>query len=132
MMISAAFPTPRFLHAAGLLLGLGAMMASAQSAAARDLAPLVPETTTLGDLSAMTYYTVERDGYRVVTTFQMEGPAGITPFRVVSTVLPGQKTVISVPRAAGLKPLALEIVRDGDRLTVIAPSQGPTASAQVN
>ena len=61
------------------------------------------------------YYTVEQDGYRVVAT--LAAGAEEQPIRFVSTLAPGQRIFISVPRLVGQPPVELEIVRNGDVLS---------------
>jgi hypothetical protein len=50
-------------------------------------------------MSGVAYYTVERDGFRVVATLA-QGEAG-TPLRVVAVLAPGQSVVLSTPEQAG-------------------------------
>uniref|UniRef100_UPI0019531E97 hypothetical protein n=2 Tax=Pseudomonadota TaxID=1224 RepID=UPI0019531E97 len=66
------------------------------------------------------YYTVEPDGYRVVTTLA-QGEAG-TPVRFVSVLAPGQRALLSTPNERG----ALEISRNGEGLTV--RTSGPVSN----
>ena len=66
----------------------------------------------LGDVSGVAYYTVEPDGFRVVTTLA-QGEAG-TPIRFVTVLAPGQRVVVSTPYQAP----ALEVSRKGDELLV--------------
>jgi hypothetical protein len=87
-------------------------LSSLGAAQANGLRPIQGETIRLGEVTGVTYYTVERDGFRVVTTIA-EGQAG-TPIRFVSVLAPGQRVVLSTPRQSG----ALEISRNGDGLTV--------------
>src|SRR5258708_4852963 len=55
------------------------------AAHATDLAPTAARLVKLGPISALTYYTVEKDGFRVVTTIQSddaaESDAHATPVR---------------------------------------------------
>jgi hypothetical protein len=90
-----------FLAAAFTLASLGA-------AHAGGLRPIAGQS----DVSGVAYYTVEPDGFRVVTTLA-QGAAG-TPIRFVSVLASGQRVVLSTPRQAG----ALEITRNGDSLVV--------------
>lgn len=82
------------------------------AAQARGLRPIEAQSIHLGDVSGVTYYTVEPDGYRVVTTLA-QGETG-TPVRFVSVLAPGQRTLLSTSNQAG----TLEISRSGDSLTV--------------
>jgi len=79
---------------------------------AESLRPIQAKSIDLGDVSGVAYYTVERDGFHVVTTLA-QGEAG-TPVRVVSVLAPGQHVVLSTAsRTSGL-----EISRQGDRVLV--------------
>ena len=94
-----------FLAAALTLTSLGA-------AQANSLKLIEGRSTNLGDVSGVVYYTIERDGFHVVTTLA-NGETGM-PIRVVSILSPGQRVVLSTPtQAAGI-----EISREGDRVLV--------------
>lgn len=69
----------------------------------------------LGELSGSAYYTVEHDGFHVVTTLA-EGIG--TPVRVVAVLAPGESVVLSTPREVGATSNEVEISREGDRLVV--------------
>ncbi|NEU95451.1 hypothetical protein [Bradyrhizobium uaiense] len=97
------------LAAAFTLASLGISLGTAQ---ARALKPIEAQSIHLGDLSGVAYYTVEPDGYRVVTTLA-QGAAG-TPVRFVSVLAPGQHALLATPSQAG----AVEISRNGDSLIV--------------
>src|ERR1700731_4394016 len=87
-------------------------LAAIGPARTEGLKPLQGQVIDLGDLSGVAYYTVERDGFRVVTTLA-QGEAG-TPIRVVSVLAHGQHVVLSTAsRTSGL-----EISRQGDRVVV--------------
>src|SRR5712664_4498048 len=79
---------------------------------ADGLRPIEAKSIDLGEVSGVAYYTVERDGFHVVTTLA-QGMAG-APIRVVSVLAPGQSVVFSTPHQAG----ALEIARNGDSVLV--------------
>jgi hypothetical protein len=106
-------------------LAIGGMIVSATAFAA-DLQPVSARLVKLDSVSALTYYTVEKDGFRVVTTLQpsdaAENAADATPVRFVVTLAPGQKTVVSVPRAAGTGAVEVEIARVGDTIRVSEPT----------
>lgn len=87
-------------------------LASLGAAQAGGLRPTAGQSIHLGDVTGVAYYTVEPDGYRVVTTLA-QGEAG-TPVRFVSVLAPGQRVLLSTPNQPG----ALEISRNGDDLTV--------------
>jgi hypothetical protein len=58
-------------------------LASIGSARAEELKPLQGQVIDLGDVSGVAYYTVERDGFRVVATLAKKGedacPCGLWP-----------------------------------------------------
>ena len=94
------------------LLAAAFTIASLGTAHASGLRPIEAQSIHLGDVSGVAYYTVEPNGFRVVTTLA-QGEAG-TPVRFVSVLAPGQRVVISTPHQAP----ALEISRQGDELLV--------------
>ena len=96
------------------LFAAGVLASSAAHAA--ELRPMEASSVMLGDMSGVAYYTAENDGYRVVTTLASGESA--TPVRFITTLLPGQKAILSVPREPGLSPISVEISRSGDRVTV--------------
>jgi hypothetical protein len=87
-------------------------LASLEAAHADGLRPIDARSIDLGGVSGVAYYTVQRDGFHVVTTLA-QGTAG-TPIRVVSVLAPGQRVAFSTPHKAG----ALEISRNGDSVLV--------------
>ena len=81
------------------------------------------------------YYAPHGDAFDVVVTLDSDGH----PMRVVSSLQPGQKTVLSVPGALGEAATTMEIKREGDQLVVsdttrqqradaAAPSRAPVAT----
>jgi hypothetical protein len=88
------------------------LMATLGTAHAEGLRPIQAKSIDLGDVSGVAYYTVERDGFHVVTTLA-QGEAG-TPIRVVSVLAPGQHVVLSTTSGTS----GLEISRQGDRVLV--------------
>jgi hypothetical protein len=94
------------------LLAAALALVSFGTAHADDLRPSAARSINLGDVSGVAYYTVERDGFHVVTTLA-QGEVG-TPIRVVSVLAPGQSVVLSTPDRTG----AVEISRKGDGLLV--------------
>ena len=68
-------------------------------------------------MSGIAYYTVERNGFRVVATLAQEGQDG-APVRVEAVLAPGQSVVLSSARGAGAAPDAVEISRRDDRVLV--------------
>src|ERR1700730_21503 len=77
-------------------------------ARADGLRPVEAKSIDLGGVSGVAYYTVERDGFHVVTTLA-QGEAG-TPIRIVSVLAPGQSVVLSTAGQAS----RLQISRQGD------------------
>ena len=94
------------------LLAVAFTFASLGAAHANGLRPIEGQSINLGDVSGVAYYTVEPDGFRVVTTLA-QGEAG-TPIRFVTVLAPGQHVVVSMPYQVP----ALEISRKGDELLV--------------
>ena len=82
------------------------------AAHADGLQPMQAQSIDLGEVSGIVYYTVERDGFHVVTTL-VQGETGI-PVRAVSVLAPGQSVVLSTGATAG----AIEISRQADTLLV--------------
>jgi hypothetical protein len=74
--------------------------------------PIDAMNMDLGEVSGVAYYTVERDGFHVVTTLA-QGIAG-TPIRIVSVLAPGQRVTFSTPH----QERALEISRNGDSVLI--------------
>ena len=95
-----------------MLVAAAFALASLEAAHADGLRPIDAKSIDLGEVSGIAYYTVERDGFHVVTTLA-QGTAG-TPIRVVSVLAPGQSVAFSTPQQAG----ALEISRNGDSVLV--------------
>ncbi|OAP41624.1 hypothetical protein AU381_06155 [Sinorhizobium glycinis] len=95
-------------------------------AAASELAPGNGHSIHLGRFDGAVYYTVEKDGYRVVAT--LASGAEAQPIRFVSTLGPGEKLMISVPQAADQPPVDFEIMRDGKVLLVLEPGAAPIDS----
>jgi hypothetical protein len=92
---------------------VAAALALAPVAADADgLRPIDAKSIDLGEVSGVAYYTVEHDGFHVVTTLA-QGITG-TPIRIVSVLAPGQSVAVSTPHQAG----ALEISRNRDSVFV--------------
>src|ERR1700754_1875795 len=95
-----------------MLVAAAFALASLEAAHADGLRPIDGMSIDLGEVSGVAYYTVEPDGFRVVTTL-VQGEAR-TPIRFVAVLAPGQRVVVSTPNQA----TALEISRKGDELLV--------------
>ena len=92
---------------------------------AEGLKPLQGEAIDLGDVSGVAYYTVERDGFRVVATLAKKDEDAV-PVRVVVVLAPGQSLTLSTPHEAGTPPDAVEIIRRADTVLV---QKAPAARA---
>lgn|SRR5881394_777101 len=93
------------------LLAVTLALATIGTAHAGSLRPIQAQSIDLGQVSGVAYYTVERDGFHVVTTLA-QGSG--TPIRLVSVLAPGQSVALSTPDQSG----ALEIIREGSGLHV--------------
>ena len=100
----------RTILAAAFTLGL------IGAAHANELRPLEGRSIDLGEISGVAYYTVERDGFRVVATFA-QGETG-KPVRFEAILATGQSVVLSTPRETGVAPRAIQISRQNDRVLV--------------
>jgi hypothetical protein len=98
------------LAAALALLPLG-------PAHAEGLKPFQGRVIDLGDVSAVAYYTVERDGFRVIATLAKKAEDAV-PVRVVATLASGQSLTLSTPHEAGVSADAVEIVRRADTVLI--------------
>jgi hypothetical protein len=98
------------------LAAIGVLTFAASVAHAAELKPFEAKSLRLGDYTGVAYYTVEKDGYRVITSLAA-GESG-TPIRMVATLVQGQTAMISVPRGVGENSLEVEIARIGDRVVV--------------
>jgi hypothetical protein len=72
----------------------------------------------LGDVHGVAYYTVAPEGLKVVAT--LGASSDTAPVRVAATLAPAQRIGLSVPGAVGAAPRAVDIVREGDRILVVA------------
>ena len=106
--------TPIFRLGLAGLVGL----TCATAARANDLRPIEANVATLGAVTVVTYYTPGPEGFDLVATAQTGEDGDAVPLRFTATLAPGQRAVISVPRAEGEPPLAVEFVRTDDRLEV--------------
>ena len=86
------------------------------TAHAGDLAPFEAQSIDLGGVSAVAYYTVEHDGFRVVVVLA-QGETG-TPVWFETLLAPGQSVVLSTPRDEGAVGKAIEITRRDDQVLV--------------
>ena len=94
------------------LLAAAFTVTTLAAAHANGLRPMEGRSINLGDVSGVAYYTVEPDGFRIVTTLAQD-EAGMA-IRFVSVLEPRQRVVLSTPHRAD----ELEIGRNGDSLIV--------------
>src|SRR3981081_1997513 len=90
-------------------------------ARAAELRPMQGMSLQLGELHGIDYYTVEDAGSSVVAT--LAGQDG-TPLRFESTLLPGQKVVVSIPGHLGSQGQTVEFARRGRRMLVETTTPG--------
>jgi len=109
--ISGRNPKEIAMSIRSMLVAATFALVSVETVRADGLRPIDAKSIDLGEVSGVAYYTVERDGFHVVTTLA-QGIVG-TPIRVVSVLAPGQSVAFSTPRAG-----ALEISRNGDSVLV--------------
>jgi len=107
-------------RAAGILSTAALLGAFAlRPAAAEEIPPGAGLTATLDAVHVSVTYLPAATGYETVVTAGTEEPGGIVRF--VSTLTPGQETVVSVPRGPGQPALELRLRRIGDRLELQRP-----------
>jgi non-ribosomal peptide synthetase component F len=92
-------------------------LSSLGPAHAEGLEPFQGRAIDLGDVSAVAYYTIERDGFRVVATLAKKAEDAV-PVRIVAVLAPGQSLTLSTPHEAGAPADAVEIVRRADTLLI--------------
>jgi len=100
-------------------------LASIGPAHAEGLRPLQGQVIDLGDVSGVVYYTVERDGFRVVATLAKKDEDAV-PVRVVAVLAPDQSLTLSTPRETGAPADAVEIVRRADTVVIQEAAAGLT------
>jgi hypothetical protein len=100
-------------------------LASLGPAHAEGLKPLHGRVIDLGDVSAVAYYTVERDGFRVVATLAKKDEDAVSVW-VVAVLAPNQSLTLSTPREWGTAPDAVEIIRRADTVPIHEAAAGLT------
>ena len=85
-------------------------------AEADGLKPVQAQSIDLGGVVGSAYYTVEQNGFRVVSTLS-QGETG-TPVRLIAVLTPGQRVLLSTASEAGSEPVEVEIYREADTLVV--------------
>ena len=111
---------------------VAAFSALAGGAAAGELAPVSGHSIRLANFNGTVYYTVEKDGFRVVAT--LAGGECERPVRFVSTLLPSQRLIISVPQAVGEPSIDVAIAREGDFVMIedTPPHDEPSLTSAVS
>jgi hypothetical protein len=112
----ASSPKEIIMSVRSTLLAATFTLATVGAAQADGVRPVEARSIELGEVSGVAYYTVERDGFRVVTTLA-HGEGG-TPVRLVAILAPGQSVVLSAPREAGTASATVEITRQADTVLV--------------
>jgi predicted aconitase len=92
-------------------------LVSAGPAHAEGLKPFQGKVIDLGDVSGVAYYTVERNGFRIVATLAKKAEDAV-PVRVVATLAPDQSLTLSTPHEAGAPADAVEITRRADTVLI--------------
>lgn len=87
------------------------------SVQAADLSADKGEKIDLGTVQGVAYYTVEKEGYRVVATLASSNKEA---FRFVAMLKPGQTVTLSTPTSVNAVPKQVEISRNGNRVDVRA------------
>jgi hypothetical protein len=116
---------------------IAAFSALAGGAAAGELAPVSGHSIRLANFNGTVYYTVEKDGFRVVAT--LAGGESEPPVRFVSTLLPSQRLIISVPQALGEPSIDVAIAREGNFVMIedtpvksVPPLDDPAVTSAVS
>ncbi len=94
-------------------------------ARADGLRPVEARNIDLGAVSGIAYYTVEREGFRVVATLSQQGETA-TPVRVETVLGQGQSVIFSTPHEMGVAPVAIEIRRQADTVLIRKASSAVT------
>lgn len=109
---------------AGILVAIVATVAPAaqRGDAVPERQPVVTELSA--NASAMTFWVIEPDGWRVVTIVDTvigrdSAAEKHAVVRFSSVLLPGQSQLISVPLALGEQQQLLRVSRIGDRIQVV-------------
>jgi len=100
-------------------------LASIGPAHAEGLRPLQGQVIDLGEVSGVVYYTVERDGFRVVATLAKNDEDAV-PVRVVAVLGPDQSLTFSTPHEWGTPADPVEIIRQADTVLVHAAASALT------
>jgi hypothetical protein len=110
------------------LLAAIATAAVAGTAHAEALKPVQARKVDLGAVAGVAYYTVERDGHRLVVS--LKAPDTDTSLRFVATLAPEQQVTLSVPRGAGEPAVDVNFIRHGENIEVNATGGAPHLESQ--
>ena len=97
------------------LTALGLVLATVAGAA--ELNPRQAHSLDLGPVRGSAYYTVEKDGLRVVATLA-PADAAATPLRVITTLASDQVVSFSVPGTQDGAAASVAFARRGNRVDV--------------
>jgi hypothetical protein len=100
------------------------------AARCQTVAPLQAIPVDLGLARGITYYVVEPDGFRVVTTVDT---GSHQPVRFIVKLTPGQSASVSVPGALGLPETQIIFTHGADHLEArqARPADEPRADADL-
>ncbi len=98
------------------LLAGALTLAFAGPASADSLKPAQAQRISLGAVSGIAYYTIERNGFRVVATLAQGEDAA--PVRMETVLAPGQSIVLSSLHGLDLPSETVEISREADTVFV--------------
>jgi uncharacterized membrane-anchored protein len=87
----------------------------ATTAQAGSLTAYAGQTIDLGAVNGVAYYTVEKEGYRIVATLADTNSNAV---RFETVLVPGQTVVLSSPAARGETPERIEISRNDEGVQV--------------
>jgi hypothetical protein len=107
----------RRLAMASVILGSFGLSSLAQ---AQVVSPDAGLQAKLGPIFVSISYRPSDAGYRVVVTASTREPDSVVRF--VSTLAPGQYTIVSVPRGVGQSALEMRLSRIGDRIELERPT----------
>jgi hypothetical protein len=112
------------------LLAAVAAIAISGTLHADPLQPIQAQKIDLGALAGVAYYTVERDGHRLVVTLQARDSD--SPFRFVATLAPGQAITLSVAHGVAEPATEMHFVRRGEQLLVDGVPAAPRQEARAD
>jgi hypothetical protein len=110
------------------LLAAVATVAVAGAVHAEALKPVQAHKVDLGSVAGVAYYTVEKEGHRLVVS--LKAPEAEKPVRFVTTLAPDQRVTLSVPRGAGEPAVDVHFTRHGEKIEVNAAGAAPHLETQ--